>query len=309
MPGIAQRKRIIRIVGAGMDLGQNRRGVDMGPSAVRYAGLQPRLQRLGCEVHDCGNIATPVVEHIIESEAPLADQGNAYHLDAVAHVCQAIYECTQGCVGADEFAIFLGGDHSISIGSVSGMARRGPVGVLWIDAHADYNTPQTSISGNVHGMPVAALLGECPPALTDVGYPGAKLQPAQIAMIGIRDLDPEERVRLLRSGISVFTMTDIDEHGIGDVTRRALDRLSYLDALHVSLDMDSLDPDVAPGVGTPVPGGITYREAHLLMEILSASGKVRSLDIVEINPILDDRNQTARIAVELAASLLGQRIL
>ncbi len=302
----------IRIFGAPMDLGQQRRGVDMGPSAVRYAGLQDRLRGLGYEVHDHGNVSVPVVEEVLQRErettVPL-EEGNARHLHAVAQVCTAIYEQMTQCVQPGEFAIFLGGDHSISMGTVSGVVKRGLHGVIWVDAHADYNTPRTSPSGNVHGMPVAALLGDGPAVLTTIGGPAPKLQPSQVAMVGIRNLDAIERQRLIKSGISVFTMTDIDEHGIGSIARQTLNRLSHLDALHISLDMDSLDPDEAPGVGTPVRGGLTYREAHLLMEIFAQSGKVRSMDIVEINPIIDNRNQTAELAVELAASLLGQRIL
>jgi arginase len=296
-------RRTVRILGVPMDMGQNRRGVDMGPSAIRYAGLQEHLSRLGYAVHDCGNLDVPVVEEVTEREP------NARYVEAVAEVCNRIYQEILTCMAEDDFAIVLGGDHSISIGSVSAMARRRPTGVLWVDAHGDFNTPETSPSGNVHGMPVAALIGQGAPSLVNVGYAGAKLQPSQIVMIGVRDLDPEERVRLAESHISVFTMTEIDEHGIAEVTRRALDRLNFMDALHVSLDMDALDPEDAPGVGTPVRGGISYREAHLLMEILANSGKVRSMDIVEINPILDERNQTAETAVALTASLLGKRIL
>jgi arginase len=296
-------RRTVRILGVPMDMGQSRRGVDMGPSALRYAGLQEHLRRLGYAVHDCGNLDVPVVEEVTEREP------NARYVEAVAEVCNRIYQEILTCMAEDDFAIVLGGDHSISIGSVSAMARRRPTGVIWVDAHGDFNTPETSPSGNVHGMPVAALIGQGAPALVNVGYAGAKLQPSQIVMIGVRDLDPEERARLAESHISVFTMTEIDEHGIAEVTRRALDRLNFIDALHVSLDMDALDPEDAPGVGTPVRGGISYREAHLLMEILAHSGKVRSMDIVEINPILDQRNRTAETAVTLAASLLGKRIL
>jgi len=296
-------QRTVRILGVPMDMGQNRRGVDMGPSAIRYAGLQEHLQRLGYAVYDCGNLDVPVVEEVTEREP------NARYVEAVAEVCNRIYQEILTCMAEDDFAIVLGGDHSISIGSIAAMARRRPTGVIWVDAHGDFNTPETSPSGNVHGMPVAALIGQGAPALVNVGYAGAKLQPSQIVMIGVRDLDPEERARLAESHISVFTMTEIDEHGIAEVTRRALDRLNFIDALHVSLDMDALDPEDAPGVGTPVRGGISYREAHLLMEILAHSGKVRSMDIVEINPILDQRNRTAETAVTLAASLLGKRIL
>jgi len=296
-------RRTVRILGVPMDMGQSRRGVDMGPSAIRYAGLQEHLQRLGYTVYDCGNLDVPVVEEVTEREP------NARYVEAVAEVCNRIYQEILTCMAEDDFAIVLGGDHSISIGSIAAMARRRPTGVIWVDAHGDFNTPETSPSGNVHGMPVAALIGQGALSLVNVGYAGAKLQPSQIVMIGVRDLDPEERARLAESHISVFTMTEIDEHGIAEVTRRALDRLNFMDVLHVSLDMDALDPEDAPGVGTPVRGGISYREAHLLMEILAHSGKVRSLDIVEINPILDERNQTAETAVALAASLLGKRIL
>jgi arginase len=183
------------------------------------------------------------------------------------------------------------------------------VGLIWIDAHGDFNTPETSPSGNIHGMPVAALVGRGHPDLVDLGHPGPKLRPQEIAMIGIRDLDGAEREALAGAGIHVYTMRDIDELGMATVARRALSHLNHLSRIHVSLDMDSIDPDVAPGVGTPVPGGLTYREAHLLMEILAESGKTASIDVVEINPILDDGNRTAELAVELVASLLGQRIM
>jgi len=227
----------------------------------------------------------------------------------VAAVCQQVFELGCRCTNDGDFALYLGGDHSISIGSVAAAARSGPVGVIWVDAHADFNTPETSPSGNIHGMPLAALIGEGANELVDIGFPGPKLQTAQIVQVGIRDLDEQERVRLVRSGIQVYTMRHVDELGMAAVARQALDRLRHFPRLHVSLDMDSLDPDEAPGVGTPVPGGLTYREAHLLMEILGDSGRVESLDIVEINPILDTMNRTAELAVELATSLLGQRIL
>jgi arginase len=297
--------KTIRILGVPMDLGQGRRGVDMGPSAVRYARLQDRLARLGYAIHDSGNVFVPAVEEITDQAAP----SKARHLDEIVRVCQSIYEAVIGFEEADEFTIVLGGDHSISVGSVAGIAHQRQIGVIWVDAHADYNTPETSPTGNVHGMPLATLLGDGPTPLVNVGYAGAKLQPSQVAMIGIRNLDLAERARLTHSGINVCTMTDIDERGMAYIARQVLARLAHVSTIHVSLDMDSLDPDIAPGVGTPVRGGLTYREAHLLMEILAASGKVHSMDIVEINPILDNRNQTAELAVELAASLLGQRIL
>jgi arginase len=285
-----------------MDLGQSRRGVDMGPSAARYAGLQARLERLGHTVRDEGNLLIPNPE-----EAVVEGQGR--RLKAVTAVCQTIYELGRKSVEAGDFAIFLGGDHSISIGSISAAAQAERVGIIWVDAHGDYNTPETSPTGNIHGMPLAALVGDGPEPLVNVGFPGAKLQPTQIVQVGIRDLDAGEKSRLTHSGVHVFTMRHVDEMGMAAVARQALDRLRHLPRIHVSLDMDSLDPDEAPGVGTPVPGGLTYREAHLLMEILGDSGRVHSMDIVEINPILDDMNRTAELAVGLAASLLGQRIL
>lgn len=295
-------QRTIRILGVPMDLGQNRRGVDMGPSAVRYAHLQARLERLGHVVHDAGNVSAPNPEEdIVES----ADG----RLRAVAGVCRAVYDTACPWVAAGDFAVFLGGDHSISIGSIAAAVQRGPVGVVWVDAHSDFNTPETSPSGNIHGMPVSALVGEGASPLVEVGATRPALKTSQIVQIGIRDLDAAERERLIRSGINVFTMRHVDELGMAVVARQALDRLRHLPRIHVSLDMDSLDPAEAPGVGTPVPGGLTYREAHLLMEILGDSGRVTSLDIVEINPILDEMNKTAELAVELAASLLGQRIL
>ena len=295
-------QRTIRILGVPMDLGQNRRGVDMGPSAVRYAHLQARLERLGHVVDDAGNVSAPnPEEHAVESA-----EGR---LGAVANVCRTVYNTARAWAAEGDFAIFLGGDHSISIGSIAAAAQRGPVGLVWVDAHSDFNTPQTSPSGNIHGMPVAALVGEGAPPLLNIGPARPTLKPSDIVQIGIRDLDALERERLIGSGIHVFTMRHVDELGMAVVARQALDRLRHLPRIHVSLDMDSLDPAEAPGVGTPVPGGLTYREAHLLMEILGDSGRVTSLDIVEINPILDEMNKTAELAVELAASLLGQRIL
>jgi arginase len=296
------RKRNIRIIGVPMDLGQRRRGVDMGPSAIRYAGLQARLERLGHTVFDEGNVPVPIPEEDI------AQTGDG-RLRAVTAVCQNIYNIAEECVAAAEFAIFLGGDHSISIGSVAAAAQKKELGLIWVDAHGDFNTPDTSPSGNIHGMPVAVLTGDGVDLLVDVGSPGAKLHPAQIVLIGVRDLDAGERERLAHSDIHVFTMRHVDEMGMAAVARQALERLRHRAHIHVSLDMDSLDPDEAPGVGTPVPGGLSYREAHLLMEILGECDRVRSLDIVEINPILDARNKTAELAVELAASLLGQHIL
>lgn len=296
--------KTIRIFGVPMDLGQRRRGVDMGPSAVRYAGLDARLRSLGHTVLDNGNLPVPLPEN------EPADDSRARHLHSIAGVCRDVYAAALGCLEQAESAIFLGGDHSISIGTVSATAAYGqPVGVIWVDAHGDFNTPDITPSGNVHGMALAALLGRGALELTSIGRPGAKVTAAQVVVIGARDLDEAERVALAESGILVRTMRDIDEHGMAATARQALDHLGGLARLHISLDMDALDPLEAPGVGTPVPGGLTFREAHLLMEILSDCGKVASLDIVEVNPILDDRNRTARLSVDLAASLFGQRIV
>lgn len=285
-----------------MDLGQSRRGVDMGPSAVRYAGLQARLERLGYRVEDMGNVSVP------NREQDSADT-SAKRLTAVTEACQAIYDFGRKCAEHNDLAIFLGGDHSMSIGSVKAMAEDEPIGVIWVDAHGDYNTPDTSPSGNIHGMPVSVLVGEGPQPLVNIGKSSVAVKPHQVVQIGIRDLDSNERRRVLDSGIHVYTMRHVDERGMAAIARNALDILRPYKRIHVSFDLDSLDPAEAPGVGTPVPGGLTYREAHLLMEILGDSGLVRSMDVVEVNPILDRGNRTAEVAVEMVASLFGQRIL
>lgn len=296
--------RNIRIFGVPMDLGQQRRGVDMGPSALRYAELEESLRECGHTVTDNGNLTVPLPEH-----APPEDS-KARHLQSIASVCRDVHTKALETLEHHETAIFLGGDHSISIGTVSAMKSHGEnVGVIWVDAHGDFNTPETTPSGNVHGMALAALLGRGPSELTDIGRPGAKLKPSEVVLLGVRDLDSKERVALRESGILVITMRDIDEMGMAAAAHQALEKLGHLSKLHISLDMDSLDPDEAPGVGTPVPGGLTYREGHLLMEIFSDSGKVSSLDIVEVNTILDTRNRTAKLGVELAASLFGKRII
>ena len=294
---------MIRILGVPMDLGQRRRGVDMGPSALRYAGLQQRLSRLGAQVVDSGNVAVPVVEEV----SPDPEDGRAHNARAISKVCRDVHAHVRRALDAGDCVITLGGDHSLALGTVSAaLMQPQRVGVLWIDAHGDFNTPETTPSGNVHGMVVSSLMGMGPEALT-LGE--VRLRPDQIAQIGIRDLDAEEKIALGRSGIRVMTMRDIDENGMAAVVHAALRALGNVDAIHVSFDMDSLDPKVAPGVGTPVPGGLTYREAHLLLELLADDGRVRSLDLVEVNPILDERNATAQVAVELAASLFGSRIL
>lgn len=298
----ASRDQQVQILGVPMDLGQALRGVDMGPSAVRYAGLLQRIERLGYMVTDAGNIPVPIRDNI-------ADQRELHFLPAIVEVLEQTYAWTVDAMRRSKFPVFIGGDHSIAIGTVGGVTNDARGGVIWIDSHGDYNTFQTSPSGNVHGMPLAALLGHGHPDLVNLGREGPKLRAEDVVMIGIRDLDPAERRSLRASGITVFTMREVDERGIGPVTRAALEHLAHVDRLHVSLDVDAVDPSIAPGVGTPVPGGLTYREAHLLMEILADCGCVTSVDVTEVNPILDVANRTGEMAVELVASLLGKAIL
>ncbi len=292
----------IRIIGVPIDLGQSKRGVDMGPAAVRYAGLTRELEQLGYKVRDNGNIAVPIRETV-------AHEGAQHYLPSISGVCGATYEAARQARHRGELPLFIGGDHTLAIGSIGGITHEGPAGLLWIDAHADFNTPRTTLSGNIHGMTLATLMGDGYDELVDTGRPGAKLVAADVAMIGIRELDPGERNLLRESGIAVYTMRDIDERGMSAVARESLERLDHLTTLHVSLDMDALDPLAAPGVGTAVSGGITCREAQLLMEILADTGRCRSMDIVEINPVIDRSNRTALLAVQLAASLFGKRII
>ncbi|MEZ4667381.1 MAG: arginase [Anaerolineae bacterium] len=295
--------RPISIFGVPMDLGQNRRGVDMGPSAIRYAALQPRLKNLGLVVNDFGNIEVP----IIELARQLPQNNRMHNAEAIVSVCKSLHSTIRASQEKGERSIILGGDHSIALGSVSASLHAADdVGVLWVDAHGDFNTPEISPSGNVHGMVVAALMGKCPPPLS-IGE--RRLRPDRIVMIATRDLDPAEKVAVREAGIKVMTMSEIDENGMADVVRAALRTLGPVEAIHVSFDMDSLDPAVAPGVGTPVSGGLTIREAHLVMELLADDGRVQTLDLVEVNPILDEHNRTAQVAVDLAASLFGQRII
>lgn len=292
----------ITLYGIPMDIGQMRRGVDMGASAIRYAGLQTRLQNLGWQVTDMGNISIPDT-----NKQPHHNLPNAHNSTAVAAIAQQAYAAMQHIIHDNHIAVFLGGDHSCAIGTLAGsLTRPERMGVIWVDAHADFNTPETSPSGNVHGMVVSSIMGLCPAPLL-IGP--TRLAAHQIVMIAIRDLDREERIALRQSGITVYTMRDIDEYGMAHIMRKALAHFHDVDAIHVSFDMDSLDPTVAPGVGTPVSGGLSIREAHLIMELLHDSHKVVALDLVEVNPILDQFNQTAELAVDLACSLFGQRIL
>lgn len=292
----------VRIIGVPVDLGQEQRGVDLGPGALRYAGLSSRLTDLGYEVEDMGNLQVPVRD-VLDGEREV------HYLPSIRKVCEAVYQAGRDAIDDGVLPIFMGGDHSLAIGSIGGVTHDEPAGVVWIDAHGDFNTPGTSPTGNIHGMAVAALLGDGFEELVQVGRHGAKLKAADIVMIGLRELDPQEKVRLRESGVAVYTMRDVDELGMGCVAREALGKLSHLSRIHVSLDLDGLDPIEVPGVGTTSPGGLTYREAQLLMEIIADSRQLCSLDLVEINPILDQRNRTAKIAVELAASVFGATII
>jgi arginase len=296
----------IALIGVPIDLGAGRRGVDMGPSAMRYTGLQARLMALGHTVRDLGNLHAPMVE----TGAELGSDRRLRYLAPIATLCEALAEAVAGCVEAGELPIVLGGDHSLSIGSVSGSARQRSLGLIWIDAHADFNTAETTPSGNIHGMSLAALSGRGHGLLTGLAGRVPAISPAQIALVAARDIDPLEREALRGSGIHTFTMHEIDRRGMAAVMEQAIDVISRgTEGYHVSFDLDVLDPREAPGVGTPVLGGISYREAHLAMELLAQAGGLRSLDLVEVNPILDEHNATAELAVEMALSALGKRIL
>jgi len=299
-----QADREIAIIGAALDLGQGRRGVDMGPSAIRYAGLEERLQSLGYRVRDAGNVETAV------QEATALRDERARFLPEIRDTCERIAALVAEAAAAGAIPLVLGGDHSVALGTLGGLASvHGKGGVLWIDAHPDINTPETSPSGNVHGMPLAAALGLAGPDFESDAWPLPALDPRRVALIGIRQLDDGERRLLRDAGVRVFTMSEIDRIGIERAVRESLDRVSGGGFVHVSLDMDVLDPDVAPGVGTPVRGGLTYREAHLALELVAEFGLCGSLEVVEVNPILDRENTTALTAVELVASALGKTII
>jgi arginase len=295
----------VGIFGVPMDLGQDRRGVDMGPSAIRYARLEACLEDLGHRVTDLGNAGVPIPEVVASGE-------EVKHLAAVKSVCEEVSERAAAIVSEGLFPIFLGGDHAIAIGTVSGVASStsgARTGVIWVDAHADFNTPATSPSGNIHGMPLATLTGRGPPDLVEIGGPGASIETEDVVVVGLRSVDVEEKNLLREAGVKVYTMKDIDAYGAARVVRSAIKGLKHVDRVHLSLDLDAVDPEVAPGVGTPVRGGLTYREAHLLMELVNEAGIVSSLDVVEVNPILDVKNGTATLAVELVESLMGRRII
>jgi len=294
----------IAVIGATLDLGQGRRGVDMGPSAIRYAGLEERLVGLGYVVRDEGNVETAVAE-----ATALRDE-RARFLPEIHDTCELIAARVAEATTRGAMPLVLGGDHSVALGTLGGMASvHGPGGVLWIDAHSDINTPETSPSGNVHGMALAAVLGLAGRGFESDVWPLPAVDPKRVALVGTRLLDDGERRLLREAGVRVFTMSEVDRIGIERAIRESLDRIAGAGFVHVSFDMDVLDPDVAPGVGTPVRGGLTYREAHLAMELVAESGSVRSLEIVEVNPILDRENTTAATAVELVASALGATII
>ncbi|HZI81719.1 MAG TPA: arginase [Vicinamibacterales bacterium] len=299
----------VHLIGAPLDLGGGRRGVDMGPSALRIAGLGERIAALGRPTMDQGNVAAPIRE--------LAREGDVRkkYIEDIAAVCRRVHAMARASLDAGALPLVLGGDHSVAAGSVAASAdavraRTGkPLGVLWVDAHGDMNTPDTSESGNVHGMPLAALLGRPPAELASIGT-SPSLRPEHTVLVGIRNLDDREKDQIRAAGVHVFTMKDVDRDGIARVAERAIALASEgTGGLHVSFDLDVCDPSVAPGVGTPVRGGLDYREAHMLMELVADSQRLVALDLVEVNPTLDLRNTTAEFAVELALSALGKRII
>jgi arginase len=299
----------IRVIGVPLDLGQSRRGVDMGPSAVRVAGLEARLEELGHVVEDAGNISVAIPEQ------KKAGDPHAKYLKEITDTCTKNAELVLKTLEAGKVPLVLGGDHSVGAGTVSGVAefyrrQNQKIGLLWIDAHTDINTPESSPSGNVHGMPLAAIMGLGPAELSNIFNFSPKVAPENCVLIGVRDIDAIEKANVRRAGIEVFTMRDIDERGMRTVMEEALRAAGRGTAgYHVSLDMDWIDPEDAPGVGTPVRGGATYREAHLAMEIIADHGRTVSFEIVEVNPVIDEHNRTADLAVELALSAFGKKIL
>lgn len=300
---------IVHLLGVPMDLGSGRRGVDMGPSAIRIAGVADRLTELGHKVVDEGDVVIKNMEEL------KVGHEHARYLAEIARAAAILARKIERIMGLGHFPLVLGGDHSIAVGTVSGIAayarRQGQrVGLLWIDAHGDINTPESSPSGNIHGMPLAALLGFGAEELTGVAGPPPKVDSTNVALVGIRSLDSGEKKRLKETGVQVHTMSDIDRHGVPRVMQKALARVTEgTDYVHVSFDLDAVDPSVAPGVGTPVKGGLDYREAHLIMEVIADAGVMTSLEMVEVNPILDQGNASAAFAVELVQSAFGKKIL
>ncbi|MCR4317545.1 MAG: arginase [Planctomycetes bacterium] len=294
----------VSIIGIPIDLGTNRRGTDMGPSVIRYAGLGPEIAKLGYEVRDEGNLSVFTPE-----TRPEETRHKDYH-DEIVKICSDLSDLTYAKLREGYIPLVLGGDHSVAMGSIDGVLRHCEnAGVIWFDAHADINTFETSPSGNVHGMPVAGLLGLGGDTLFGPGRKGIKLDKSKIVMIGLRALDPGEVKIIHELGIVCYTMHEIDRFGMHTVMARTFEHLKDCQHLHISFDMDGIDPRDAPGVGTPVRGGISYREAHLALELAASTGKVGSLDFVEVNPVFDVANQTAETAVKLILSALGKRIL
>ena len=299
----------IRILGVPLDLGQSRRGVDMGPSAVRVAGLEARIEAIGHVVEDGGNMTVAIAEQKKEGDP------KAKYLKEITATCTRHADMVLRTLEAGKFPLILGGDHSVAAGTMAGVGefhrrQNQKVGLIWIDAHADFNTPETSPSGNVHGMPLAAIMGLGPPELSNIFNFSPKVQPDNCVLVGVRDIDAKERENIREVGLEVYTMRDIDERGMRQVIEEALRVAGRGTAgYHVSLDMDWIDPEDAPGVGTPVRGGASYREAHLAMEIIADHGRMTSFEIVEVNPVIDEHNRTADLAVELALSAFGKKIL
>lgn len=300
------KQKNVSIIGVPMDLGQNRRGVDMGPSAMRYAGVQSRIEKLGHKVSDDGDVLIEALGHKEEAE-----KSNLRNLVEVERVNAALAKKVSGIIAKGCFPLVLGGDHSIAIGTIAGVADHYEnLGVIWVDAHADLNTEETSPSGNIHGMPLAASLGIGNKLLTNLHQPIAKVKPENVVMIGHRALDEGEKELVKAQGIKMYTMHEIDRMGMAKVIEESLEYLKdKTDGIHLSLDLDGLDPGDAPGVGTPVIGGISYREGHLAMEMLAEYDGIVSAEFVEVNPILDEKNKTAQVAVALISSLLGERLL
>jgi arginase len=313
----------VHILGVPMDHGAGRRGVGMGPSAIRIAGLHEKLKALGLSFVDHGDV---LIRDVERAQKAAQIEGKANHLGMIARACDAAHEHVRRIVKKGAFPLVIGGDHSIAIGTIAGLAKaykeeetelrkKDPkveitMGVIWVDAHGDLNTPQTSPSGNIHGMPVAVALGDGPDQLTKIGGFAPKVYPNDVVLVGLRDIDRQEKQAILDSGVHAFTMKDIDERGMAAVMRDAINLATRnTDYLHVSFDIDSVDPRVAPGTGTTVFGGLTYREAHLAMEMVAESDALTSLEMVEVNPILDMHNQTGQLAVDLIASALGKTIL
>ncbi|MCS6988461.1 MAG: arginase [Chloroherpetonaceae bacterium] len=299
----------VSIIGVPLDLGSDYQGANLGPAAMRIAGLQEKIEELGHEVTDLGDLCVPPRKNLSLGKP------NAKFFDAIAKVASDLCARVEEALNAETFPVVVGGDHAMAIGTIAGVSRffkrRGQkIGLIWIDAHADINTPDTSPSGNIHGMPLATVLGMGLPELVAVGENGAKLSPEHVHLIGIRSVDKGEKTLLKKLGVNFYTMTDIDKRGIQEIISKAVAHLvKSVDAIHISLDLDGLDPDIAPGVATPVKGGLDYRESHLIMETVAETGKLASMEIAENNPILDIRNRTAETAVELVQSALGKRIV